>query len=169
LKRIHQLTGIADDIYAEAAVLVHDYDITLEMLVMNRSGNLLKDLSVELATVGDLKLVDHPQTYTVPAGDSLRIRSNIKVSSTESAHIYGTIVYTPSGASEKVYTPLSDIHIDIMDYIHPATCTDVKFRACVRCNIRVLCCSVLLCAALCCSVLLCAALCCSVLYVLRMT
>ena len=128
LRRIHQLTGIADPIYAEAAVLVHDYDITLEMLVVNRTSGPLTDLCVELATVGDLKLVDHPQSYTVPVGESVQIKSNIKVSSTESAHIYGTIVYKAGSGADKTYIHLNDIHIDIMDYIHPATCPDNKFR-----------------------------------------
>ena len=128
LRRIHQLTGIADPVYAEAAVLVHDYDITLEMLIINRTPDVLSDLCVELATVGDLKLVDHPQSHLVPVGESVTIKSNIKVSSTESAHIYGTIGYFRAGSTEKTYINLNDIHIDIMDYIHPATCTDTKFR-----------------------------------------
>lgn len=128
LRRVHQLTGFADPVYAEAVVLVHDYDITLEMLIINRTSTALKDLGVELATVGDLKLVDHPQSYVVPVGESVKVKSNIKVSSTESGHIYGTIVYQPHDSDEKVIINLNDIHIDIMDYIHPASCTDIRFR-----------------------------------------
>lgn len=38
-------------------------------------------------------------------------------------------VYDVSGAaSDRNCVVLSDIHIDIMDYIQPATCTDAEFR-----------------------------------------
>lgn len=39
------------------------------------------------------------------------------------------LVYDVSGAaSDRNCVVLSDIHIDIMDYIQPATCTDAEFR-----------------------------------------
>lgn len=38
-------------------------------------------------------------------------------------------VYDVSGAaSDRNCVVLSDIHIDIMDYIQPASCTDTEFR-----------------------------------------
>jgi coatomer subunit beta len=36
LKRITQLTGLSDPVYAEAVVTVHDYDIVLDVLVCQR-------------------------------------------------------------------------------------------------------------------------------------
>lgn len=39
------------------------------------------------------------------------------------------VVYDVSGAgSDRSVVVLNDIHIDIMDYIVPATCTDAEFR-----------------------------------------
>lgn len=39
------------------------------------------------------------------------------------------VVYDVSGAaSDRNCVVLSDIHIDIMDYIQPASCTDAEFR-----------------------------------------
>lgn len=39
------------------------------------------------------------------------------------------LVYDVSGAaSDRNCVVLSDIHIDIMDYIQPASCTDAEFR-----------------------------------------
>lgn len=56
----------------------------------------------------------------------------------QSVHIVGTFfeflilnftVYDVSGAaSDRNCVVLSDIHIDIMDYIQPASCTDAEFR-----------------------------------------
>jgi len=128
LNHVYQLSGFADPVYAEACVTVHDYDIVLEILVINRTPNTLTNLTVELATMGDLKLVERPQSLTIGPLDQRTIRANIKVSSTETGHIFGTIVYDNASTAEKCYINLNDVHLDIMDYIHPASCTDEAFR-----------------------------------------
>ena len=56
-------------------------------------------------------------------------RANIKVSSTETGAIFGNIVYESTGYAERSVVVLNDIHIDIMDYISPASCPDVQFRS----------------------------------------
>ena len=129
LSHVYQLSGFADPVYAEAFVTVHDYDIVLEILLINRTPNTLANLTVELSTMGDLKIVERPQAHTVGPLDQLTIRASIKVSSTETGHIFGTIVYEDTSTMEKGYINLNDIHMDIMDYIRPAVCTDEAFRA----------------------------------------
>lgn len=128
LNRVLQLTGFSDPVYAEAYVTVHQYDIVMDVTVVNRSSETLQSLCLELATMGDLKLVERPQNYTLAPGDVKVIRANIKVSSTETGVIFGNIVYEGTGYSERNVIVLNDIHIDIMDYISPATCADVQFR-----------------------------------------
>ena len=46
---------------------------------MNRTAETLQNLCLELATMGDLKLVERPQNYTLAPWDSKLIRANIKV------------------------------------------------------------------------------------------
>ncbi|CAL5361034.1 unnamed protein product [Camellia sinensis] len=128
LNRILQLTGFSDPVYAEAYVTVHHYDIVLDVTVINRTKETLQNLCLELATMGDLKLVERPQNYTLAPETSKQIRANIKVSSTETGVIFGNIVYETSNVFERNVVVLNDIHIDIMDYISPATCADVAFR-----------------------------------------
>ncbi|PKA52889.1 Coatomer subunit beta-1 [Apostasia shenzhenica] len=128
LNRILQLTGFSDPVYAEAYVTVHHYDIVLDVTVINRTKDTLQNLCLELATMGDLKLVERPQNYTLAPESSKQIRANIKVSSTETGVIFGNIVYETSNVLERTVVVLNDIHIDIMDYISPATCADVAFR-----------------------------------------
>ncbi|KAL5204209.1 hypothetical protein ABZP36_009080 [Zizania latifolia] len=128
LNHILQLTGFSDPVYAEAYVTVHHYDIVLDVTVINRTKETLQNLCLELATMGDLKLVDRPQNYTLAPESSKQIRANIKVSSTETGVIFGNIVYETSNVMERSVVVLNDIHIDIMDYISPATCADVAFR-----------------------------------------
>ncbi|MBA0839207.1 hypothetical protein Goarm_004963 [Gossypium armourianum] len=128
LNRILQLTGFSDPVYAEAYVTVHHYDIVLDITVINRTRETLQNLCLELATMGDLKLVERPQNYTVAPESSKQIKVNIKVSSTETGVIFGNIIYETSNVLERTVVVLNDIHIDIMDYISPAVCMDTAFR-----------------------------------------
>ncbi|KAH0901107.1 hypothetical protein HID58_040610 [Brassica napus] len=128
LNRILQLTGFSDPVYAEAYVTVHHYDIALQVTVINRTKETLQNLCLELATMGDLKLVERPQNYSLAPGTNMQIKANIKVSSTETGVIFGNIVYETSNVMERNVVVLNDIHIDIMDYISPAVCTEVAFR-----------------------------------------
>lgn len=59
----------------------------------------------------------------------LSCRANIKVSSTETGAIFGNIVYESTAYADRSVVVLNDIHIDIMDYISPASCPDVQFRS----------------------------------------
>jgi coatomer subunit beta len=140
LKRVTQLTGLSDPVYAEAYVTVHSYDILLDLLVINQTQEPMHNLCLELATVGDLKLCERPQSYSLMPGESKHVKANIKVSSTETGIVFGSIVYdaaaqgstggpTGSSAESRNCVVLNDIHIDIMDYIAPATCSDLAFRA----------------------------------------
>ncbi len=62
--------------------------------------------------------------------DFANIKANVKVASTENGIIFGNIVYDILGAgSDRNVVVLNDIHIDIMDYIVPASCTETEFRS----------------------------------------
>lgn len=128
LNKVTQLTGFSDPVYAEAYVHVNQYDIVLDVLVVNQTSDTLQSLTLELATLGDLKLVEKPQSMTLAPRDFTNIKANIKVASTENGIIFGNIVYDIHGAaSDRNCVVLNDIHIDIMDYIVPAQCTDQEF------------------------------------------
>jgi coatomer subunit beta len=129
LRHVYQLTGFSDPVYAEASVTVHDYDIILEITIINRTPNTLTNLTVELATMGDLKIVERPQSYTIGPLDERKLRTNIKVSSTETGHIFGTIVFDQSSSAQKTFVSLNDIQLDIMDYIRPAEIKSADFRS----------------------------------------
>lgn len=128
LRHIYQLTGYADPIYAEASLTVHEYDIIVDMLVINRSPHTLTNVTVELATIGDLKMLERPQSFTIGPNQERRLRNNIKVSSTETGHIFGTIVFDNASSAQKTFVNLADIQLDIMDYIKPAECRSEDFR-----------------------------------------
>ncbi|CAI5755834.1 unnamed protein product [Candida verbasci] len=128
LNKIIQLTGFSDPIYAEAFVKVHQYDIVLDVLLVNQTTDTLRNLSVEFATLGDLKLVDKPTTANVGPHGFYKVQTTIKVTSADTGVIFGNIVYDGHHSDESTIVILNDVHVDIMDYIKPATCSENQFR-----------------------------------------
>ena len=128
LNKIVQLTGFSDPIYAEAYVKVHQYDVVLEVLLVNQTTTTLRNLSVEFATLGDLKVVDKPTTANIGPHGFFKIQTTIKVSSADTGVLFGNIVYDGQHSGESTIVILNDVHIDIMDYIKPATCSESQFR-----------------------------------------
>lgn len=129
LSKVTQLTGFSDPVYAEAYVHVNQYDIVLDVLIVNQTSDTLQNCTLELATLGDLKLVEKPSPIILAPHDFCNIKASVKVASTENGIIFGNIVYDVSGStSDRNVVVLNDVHIDIMDYIVPAQCTDAEFR-----------------------------------------
>jgi coatomer subunit beta len=128
LSRVVQLTGFSDSVYAEAYVTVHQFDIVLDVLLVNQTNETLQNLSVEFATLGDLKVVERPSTHNLGPRDFLNVQATVKVSSTDTGVIFGNIIYDGPSSTETHVVILNDIHADIMDYIQPAHCTETQFR-----------------------------------------
>lgn len=128
LSKILQLTGFSDPIYAEAYVKVHQFDVTLDVLLVNQTTTTLRNLSVEFATLGDLKVVDKPATANIGPHGFHKLSVTVKVTSADTGVIFGNIVYDGQHSDESTIVILNDVHVDIMDYIRPATCTESAFR-----------------------------------------
>ncbi|KAK3688329.1 adaptin N terminal region-domain-containing protein [Podospora appendiculata] len=128
LSRVVQLTGFSDPVYAEAYVKVHQFDIVLDVLLVNQTTETLQNLSVEFATLGDLKVVERPTTQNLGPHDFANVQCTIKVSSTDTGVIFGNVVYDGAHSTDTNVVILNDLHVDIMDYIQPATCTETQFR-----------------------------------------
>ena len=128
LSRVVQLTGFSDPVYAEAYVQVHQFDIILDVLLVNQTRDTLQNLSVEFATLGDLKVVERPTTQNLSGLDFMNVQATIKVSSTDTGVIFGNVVYDGSSSTESNVVILNDVHVDIMDYIQPAQCSETQFR-----------------------------------------
>jgi coatomer subunit beta len=136
LRRITQLTGFSDPVYAEAYVSIHQYDIIVDVTIVNQTNDTLDNVVLELQTMGDLRLCEKPQVVQLAAFEKRTVRASIKVSSTDNGSIFGSILYDQPGTTgpaggekERRAVVLSDIHIDIMEYIKPSRCSDVQFRA----------------------------------------
>lgn len=128
LSRVVQLTGFSDPVYAEAYVKVHQFDIILDVLLVNQTTDTLQNLTVEFATLGDLKVVERPTSQNLGPHDFHNVQCTIKVSSTDTGVIFGNVVYEGAHSTDTNVVILNDLHVDIMDYIQPATCTETQFR-----------------------------------------
>lgn len=128
LKKIVQLTGFSDPVYAEAYVKVQQFDVVLDVLLVNQTKETLKNLHVEFATLGDLKVLDKPTTQNIPPHGFFKVQVTVRVTSADTGVIFGNIVYDGSHGHESKIVILNDVHVDIMDYIKPAKCSENKFR-----------------------------------------
>lgn len=131
MNRVTQLTGLSDPLYVEAVLVVHQYDISLEITIINQTSDTLSNLTLELATLGELKLVERPTPYNLAAnGGKLVVTHHVSINSTETGTIFGAIVYDVTGSNALTGNTviLNEIHIDMIDYIQPAICDDTSFR-----------------------------------------
>lgn len=100
-----------------------------DVLIVNQTSDTLQDLTIEFATLGDLKLVERPAPHTLGPNAFHNIKATIKVSSTETGVIFGNVVYDrQGGADTSVNIVLNDVHVDIMDYIKPAYVNEAQVR-----------------------------------------
>lgn len=104
--------GFSDPIYAEAFVKMHGFDIMLDVLLVNQSDNTLQNLCLDFAAFRDLKIVERPAVYTLAPHGFQRIKATIKVSSTETGVIFGSIFWEGPNMSEACVI-LNDIHNDL--------------------------------------------------------
>ena len=79
LNKVKQLTGFSDPVYSEAYVNVNQYDIVLDVLIVNQTSDTLQNCTLELATLGDLKLVERPAPIILAPHDFANIRASVKV------------------------------------------------------------------------------------------
>lgn len=128
LANVQQMTGLADPIYVEAFLQVHSFDLLLEVLLVNRTDETLQNCTVELCTQGDLKIVDRPQAVVLAPGQQQVVHASIKVSSTETGVIFGYVSFEKKSATDKESIVLSELHVDILDYIEKGNISELKFR-----------------------------------------
>jgi len=107
--KVYQLTGFSDEIYAEAFVEVHHYDILLKIVLMNRTTKTLNNINFEVLTQGNLKVVEKPIPITLRAESSATIRASLKVSSTDNGIIYGYLTYESSNSNQPHILNINEI------------------------------------------------------------
>ncbi|XBW36230.1 hypothetical protein QEN19_001811 [Hanseniaspora menglaensis] len=129
LAKIVQLTGFSDAVYAEACILTNQFELTLDMLIVNQTKETLKNLHLQFSTLGDVKILEQPSSINIVAHGFHRFIINCKVNSADTGVIFGNIIYDGAHGDDSKYVILNDVHINIMDYIKKHDLKDDnKFR-----------------------------------------
>lgn len=128
LKKIVQLTGFSDAVYAEAYITTHQFDVVLDVLLVNQTKETLKNLHVQFATLGDLKIIDNPPSTNIVPHGFHKITLTVKVTSADTGVIFGNIIYDGGHGEDSRYVIMNDVHVDIMDYIKASKTDDASFR-----------------------------------------
>jgi coatomer subunit beta len=123
--RTYQLTGLSDDIYVEGRLEIHQYDLILTLLLVNRTKNTLPSVNVTLLTLGSIKIVEKPITVNLKGYSSEVVKAVMKVFNTENGGVYGYVNYE---GTNPVSIPLDGIEIDFMDSLTPGYCTEAEFK-----------------------------------------
>nr|Q9U4N3.2 RecName: Full=Coatomer subunit beta; AltName: Full=Beta-coat protein; Short=Beta-COP [Toxoplasma gondii]AAF02542.2 beta coatomer [Toxoplasma gondii] len=129
LAKVQPITGQADPLYVEAFLQVNQFDLLVEMLVVNRTQDSLQNVTVEPSTHGDLKLVERPAPVSLAPGQQAVLHAPIKVRSTEAGIILGYVTFSRRGSSDKECLVLNELHIDVLDYIERRWTCELAFRS----------------------------------------
>lgn len=128
LTKIRQLTGLGDPLYIECYIKVQQFDIILEFTCINRTDETLQNLTLELASQGNLKIIDRPSPINVGPGQTAYLKAGAKVSSTDAGVIFGNATYDRAAGGNIKVIQLTEMNIDVLEYIQPASCTENEFR-----------------------------------------
>lgn len=135
LRHLHALSGLSDPVYVEAQITMHQFDILLDLWLLNQTEHLLQNVCVELFTLGDLRLCERPSPLVLGPHESKQIRVALKVSSTDTGVIFGNLVfdYGRSAANSGVedgsgcVIALHEIHLDVIEYLQPSEINEALF------------------------------------------
>lgn len=127
LSRVVQLTGFSDAIYAETYVQMSGKEVLLDLLLVNQTEDCLQNVSIDLLCAGDLKLIEKPPQLTLPAYSFSACKAIFKVTATNHGQIFGCISFL-TGHQESESVILSEIKIDVLEYIKPALVDETLFR-----------------------------------------
>lgn len=107
---------------------MHKYDISFDILLVNRTNKTLQNVTVEFSTQGDLRVLEKPQRITLAPNQSTNLKTAVKVVSSEAGLIFGSINYENAAGISQNYLITNEIQIDISDFIYPAEISLDEFR-----------------------------------------
>ena len=88
----------------------------MEITVINRTDRTMTDLGVELSVTGSFSIIEKPVKITLDR----ELRAIIKVNSTETGYIFGSIAFSYTSSAERAIIHLNEVYVSLMEYIHPA-------------------------------------------------
>lgn len=122
------LTGYSDPIYVEVVTQVNHLDLILELFIVNQTLETLQNVTVQLGTHGDLKVLEKPQALTLQSGEEQIVFATIRLNSAEAGVIFGYCGFESRSSVDKEYITLNELKVDILDCVQRAWIGDYSFR-----------------------------------------
>ena len=88
--------------------------------MINRTSRTMTDVNVELSVTGSFSIIEKPAKVTLDADERKELRAIIKVNSTETGYIFGSISFCYSSSAEHAVVNLNEVYVSLMEYIKPA-------------------------------------------------
>eukprot|EP00917_Polyrhabdina_sp_WS-2016_P022219 GHVP01048253.1.p1 GENE.GHVP01048253.1~~GHVP01048253.1.p1 ORF type:complete len:983 (-),score=191.30 GHVP01048253.1:3180-6128(-) len=123
------LTGLADNIYVEAFMRVHHFNVILELLLCNRTNETLENVTAELFTTGDIRIVEKPTSVILPPWSTKTVKATVKVNSTEQSVVFGYVNYDKKNVVGGDWLILDELKIDLLEYMRKHPISEETFRA----------------------------------------
>lgn len=95
---------------------------------MNRTKKTLNNISFELLTQGNLKIVEKPVPISLRSESSATIKASLKVSSTDNGIIYGNLTYESSSSTQPEILNINEIQIDFINDLMKAETSELEFK-----------------------------------------
>ena len=128
LKKIIQLTGFSDPVYAEAFVSISGTDVVIDSLLVNQTTEeTFNNLCLDFALIGSMKIIEKPQSICLLPAGFATLKTVIRLSSNDCASlINGTITYvsnvpgSPNVNTNEDSITLASIAMNPVDFIIPS-------------------------------------------------
>ncbi|KAF8821121.1 beta-COP [Cardiosporidium cionae] len=129
LQKVQQMTGLADPVYVEVFVQIVEFDLLVELTVLNRTADILQNVTTELFIHGDMKLVDRPASVTLAAYQKVVLFASIRVQSMDAGILFGYVTFDRRGSGDADFLVLNEFHVDVLDYIKKSWIGELTFRS----------------------------------------
>ncbi|CAG9475751.1 coatamer protein, beta subunit, putative [Plasmodium vivax] len=123
-----RLTGTDDDLFIEAVPIVSNVNLIVEFYIYNQSGAYLQSIFISLSTHGNLKPIDKIPEFNLAPNEKRKFKITVKVHTTEAGIIFGYVFYERKNENRKNYIVLSELHINMTDYISASFISSHLFR-----------------------------------------
>ena len=133
-KNIIQLSGYCDPLYIEASLILSQFDINVDCLIVNQTEHTLQNITVQLVPMSSGLLINSQSVpLTLGANAFNRITIPIKITGTSSGLIAGYVNYdcvgreVTTGSSDN-HMVLNNISIESLDSIIPTKISNEEFQ-----------------------------------------
>eukprot|EP00299_Pterocystis_sp_00344_P020092 c9895_g1_i2.p1 GENE.c9895_g1_i2~~c9895_g1_i2.p1 ORF type:complete len:923 (+),score=252.80 c9895_g1_i2:39-2807(+) len=128
LNNITQLTGISEPIHVEVLTTVHQFDLVLDFLFINRTNDTLENILLDLVMSGPLEACERLQPFKLASKQQVSLKVSVKIKAAEKSSVVGTVTFDAKpGSGESGSIDLAEVPISVVNLLRPAKCANHEF------------------------------------------